>query len=99
MDSLTVGDRLIARDSGWLTLLPEVVVQDELRLGLLVSVARVSALQERFYAITAPRRQRHAVLEDLLARAETLALEAASPPSARAARPARAVRAKRPPRG
>jgi LysR family transcriptional activator of nhaA len=69
--------RLIARDSGWLTLLPEVVVQDELRQGVLVSVARVTALQERFYAITAPRRQRHAVLEELLTRAQAAV---ASPP-------------------
>ncbi|MBX4377609.1 LysR family transcriptional regulator substrate-binding protein, partial [Mycobacterium tuberculosis] len=30
--------RLIARDSGWLTVLPEVVVQDELRTGILVKV-------------------------------------------------------------
>ena len=59
--------RLIARDSGWLTLLPEVVVQDELRTGLLTTVGRSTALQERFYAITTPRRQRTEVLEQLLA--------------------------------
>ncbi len=59
--------RLIARDSGWLTLLPEVVVQDELRAGLLVAVGQSAALQERFYAITTPRRHRIEVLERLLA--------------------------------
>lgn len=61
--------RLIARDSGWLTLLPEVVVQDELRAGLLVTVGHSTALEERFYAITTPQRHRIDVLETLLARA------------------------------
>lgn len=59
--------RLIARDSGWLTLLPEVVVQDELRAGSLVVAGVSSQLQERFYAITAPHRSRIDVLEQLLA--------------------------------
>ncbi|VVE13943.1 LysR family transcriptional regulator [Pandoraea morbifera] len=59
--------RLIARDSGWLTVLPEVVVQDELRTGSLVVVGQSTALQEHFYAITAPRRHRIEVLEQLLA--------------------------------
>lgn len=58
--------RLIARDSGWLTLLPEIVVQDELRAGSLVVVGVSSQLQERFYAITAPHRGRIDVLEELL---------------------------------
>ena len=58
--------RLIARDSGWLTLLPEVVVQDELRAGILVAVGQSTALLERFYAITTPRRHRIEVLEQLL---------------------------------
>ncbi len=60
--------RLIARDSGWLTVLPEVVVQDELLAGVLVTVGRSSALQERFYAITTPHRHRIDVLENLMAR-------------------------------
>ena len=58
--------RLIARDSGWLTLVPEVVVQDELRAGTLVAVGHSTVLQERFYAITTPRRHRIEVLEQLL---------------------------------
>ncbi len=58
--------RLIARDSGWLTLLPEVVVQDELRTGILVTVGHSNALQEGFYAITTPHRHRIEVLEQLL---------------------------------
>jgi LysR family transcriptional activator of nhaA len=47
--------RLLARDSGWLTVLPEVVVQDELRSGLLVTVGRTDQLRENFYAITTRR--------------------------------------------
>jgi LysR family transcriptional activator of nhaA len=59
--------RLIARDSGWLTLLPEVVVQDELRTGHLVALGRSGQLQESFYAITTPHRHRMDRLERLLA--------------------------------
>ena len=58
--------RLVARDSGWLTVLPEVVVQDELRNGLLVTVGRSSLLQENFYAITNVHRHRMERLEQLL---------------------------------
>ena len=58
--------RLIARDSGWLTVLPEVVVQDELRSGSLVSAGQSSQLQERFYAITTPHRHRTEIVERLL---------------------------------
>ena len=58
--------RLIARDSGWLTVLPEVVVQDELRAGTLVTVGQSTLLQENFYAITTPRRHRIDALEQLL---------------------------------
>lgn len=59
--------RLVARDSGWLTVLPEVVVQDELRAGTLVTVGQSTALRERFYAITTPHRHRDERLEQLLA--------------------------------
>lgn len=65
--------RLIARDSGWLTVLPEVVVQDELRSGTLVAVGHSTELQERFYAITPPHRHRIDVLENLLAQAPAAA--------------------------
>ena len=58
--------RLIARDSGWLTVLPEVVVQDELRAGVLVKLGRSDQLQEHFYAITALRRQRLERLDRLI---------------------------------
>lgn len=58
--------RLIARDSGWLTVLPEVVVQDELRSGSLVTVGQSTQLQEHFYAITTPHRHRIEMLERLM---------------------------------
>lgn len=58
--------RLIARDSGWLTVLPQVVVQDELRTGLLVVVGESDELRETFYAITTPRKHRLPVLEQLI---------------------------------
>ena len=60
--------RLVARDSGWLTMLPEVVVQDELRSGVLVTVGRSKQLQESFYAITTLHRHRIERLDQLLAR-------------------------------
>lgn len=59
--------RLIARDSGWLTVLPEVVVQDELRTGALVMLGRSAELREHFYAITTAHRHRIERLESLLA--------------------------------
>lgn len=59
--------RLIARDSGWLALLPGVVVQDELRSGELLAVGQSDRLQESFYAITSPRRHRVEKLDMLLA--------------------------------
>lgn len=59
--------RLIARDSGWLTVLPEVVVQDELRSGTLLQVGQADQLQEHFYAITTAHRHRIERLERLLA--------------------------------
>jgi LysR family transcriptional activator of nhaA len=64
--------RLIARDSGWVTLLPGVVVQDELRSGVLVPVGQLLELQERFYAITTVHRHRMEMLESLLARHDAL---------------------------
>ncbi len=59
--------RLVARDSGWLTVLPEVVVQDELGTGHLVTVGRSTQLREHFFAITTLHRHRLDRLEQLLA--------------------------------
>ncbi|MBU3724992.1 MAG: LysR family transcriptional regulator [Burkholderiaceae bacterium] len=58
--------RVLARESGALTLVPPVVVQDELRSGLLVERYSIPQLQESFYAITASRRYPSVVLRKLL---------------------------------
>lgn len=47
--------RLLARDSGSVALVPEVVVQDELREGVLAKYCEVPGIFENFYAITAKR--------------------------------------------
>jgi LysR family transcriptional activator of nhaA len=72
--------RLIARDSGWVTLLPAVVVQDELKSGVLVTVGQLEALQERFYAITTVHRHRMELLERLLVRSNEVASEGQAAP-------------------
>lgn len=61
--------RLVARDSGWITVLPEVVVQDELHSGALVHVGESSHLSEHFYAITSQHAQVASALDQLLLRA------------------------------
>lgn len=58
--------RLVARDSGWITVLPEVVVQDELRSGVLVNVGQSAQLTEHFYAITAQHDHPPRALAELL---------------------------------
>lgn len=70
--------RLIARDSGWLTVLPEVVVQDELESGQLVCVGQSTLLQERFYAVTTPHRHRIELVERLLTGAPPPPVDAAA---------------------
>lgn len=60
--------RLIARDSAWLTLVPPVVVRDELQAGLLVEKARVPGVTEGFYAIVQGRRFPNPLLAGLLDR-------------------------------
>lgn len=58
--------RLLARDSGAITVLPEVVVQDELREGRLQRYCAVPGVFENFYAITAFRRRPAAVVQAIL---------------------------------
>ena len=60
--------RLMARQSGALTLVPPVVVQDELRSGSLVERCSIPQISERFYAITGQRRFMHPLLKTLLTR-------------------------------
>jgi LysR family transcriptional regulator, transcriptional activator of nhaA len=60
--------RLLARDSDAVALVPSVVVQDELRTGVLQELCQVPDLQESFYAITVPSRFPPALLKELLRR-------------------------------
>lgn len=59
--------RLLARDSGAVALVPEVVVQDEIKSGLLKKYATLDTVVERFYAITAKRHFDLPILNQLLA--------------------------------
>jgi len=61
--------RLLARDSGGVAMVPEVVVQDELESGVLSQYCEVPKIHENFYAITANRHFRNRALETLLQRA------------------------------
>jgi LysR family transcriptional activator of nhaA len=58
--------RLLARDSGGLAVVPEVVVQDELLSGELQKYCILKNVAERFYAITAKRHFELAALNILL---------------------------------
>jgi LysR family transcriptional activator of nhaA len=60
--------RLIARESDALSLVPLVVVQDELRSGALVERHRLPQVTEDFYAITTSRRFPNPLLRELLER-------------------------------
>jgi LysR family transcriptional activator of nhaA len=58
--------RLLARDSGGLAVVPEVVVQDELENGRLEKYWVLDTIVERFYAITAKRHFELVPLKTLL---------------------------------
>ena len=60
--------RLLARDSRAIALLPEVVVQDELRNGLLERYCVVPSVFEGFYAITAFRNSPSVLVREMLGR-------------------------------
>lgn len=63
--------RLLARDSGGLAVLPEVVVQDELQSGRLERYCVLDAVVERFYAITAKRHFELVALKTLLEQSQS----------------------------
>jgi LysR family transcriptional activator of nhaA len=65
--------RLLARECSGVTLVPPVVVKDELKTGALVERCRVPGLKECFYAITPNRRFPNPVVRELVssARSET----------------------------
>ena len=58
--------RLLARETGALALVPPVVVQDELRSGVLIERCSITQLRESFYAVTMRRRFAHPVLREML---------------------------------
>lgn len=58
--------RLLAREAPGLTLVPPVVVRDELDSGELVERCRVPELREGFYAITVARRFPNPLLREIL---------------------------------
>jgi LysR family transcriptional activator of nhaA len=60
--------RLLARDTDAIALLPTVVVQDELKAGVLVEYCVVPQLFEDFYAITVKRHFQSPILRSLLKR-------------------------------
>jgi LysR family transcriptional activator of nhaA len=62
--------RLFARESEGVTLVPPIVVRDELDSGVLVEHCRIPQLTESFYAIIQRRRFPNQLLGDLLTRYE-----------------------------
>jgi LysR family transcriptional activator of nhaA len=58
--------RLLARQTGALTLVPPVVVRDELQAGTLAERCTIPKLHENFYAITTRRRFAHPALREML---------------------------------
>ena len=60
--------RLLAREREGVTLVPPIVVRDELESGILVEHCRIPQLTESFYAITQKRRFPNQLLGDLLPR-------------------------------
>ena len=62
--------RLLARDSGGLAIVPEVVVQDELQSGVLQKYCVLPNVVERFYAITAKRHFELVALKTLLEKSQ-----------------------------
>ena len=58
--------RLLAREAEAVTLVPRVVVQDELRAGTLVELHRIRRIRENFYAITPARQFPNPLVKELL---------------------------------
>jgi LysR family transcriptional activator of nhaA len=72
--------RLMARESGLLTLVPAVVVKDELVSGEVVERHRFSGIKESFYAVTISRRFPNDLVAMLLESADRAASPAAKKP-------------------
>lgn len=58
--------RLLAREAEAVTLVPRVVVRDELREGTLVELHRIRRIKESFYAITPARQFPNPLVKELL---------------------------------
>ncbi len=58
--------RLLARDSMALTVMPEVVVKDELKRGILKSYAQLPDIYENFYAVTIKKHSRKNEINNLI---------------------------------
>ncbi len=63
--------RLLARELDGVTLVPSIVVRDELESGVLVEHCRIPGVTESFYAIVQNRRFPNLLLAELLAGTET----------------------------
>ncbi|WP_341022585.1 LysR family transcriptional regulator [Brevundimonas diminuta] len=61
--------RLLARERAGITLVPPIVVRDELESGLLVEHRRIPEVSERFYAIVKQRRFPNRLIGELLDKA------------------------------
>lgn len=61
--------RLLARDSGGVAMVPEVVVQDEMQAGILEKYCAVPKVFENFYAITTRRHFQPTAMKKLLGKA------------------------------
>ena len=58
--------RLMARESGGVTLVPSIVVIDELRSGTLVERARLDTLREQFFCVSQQRRYPNPLVAELI---------------------------------
>ena len=58
--------RLMARESDGVTLVPSIVVIDELRSGVLVERARLETLREQFFSISQQRRYTNPLVAELI---------------------------------
>ncbi len=64
--------RLLARDTGAIAVMPEVVVKDELKQKKLVSYLKLPNVYENFYAITIKRQYQNTIVNDLIHHAMAL---------------------------
>jgi len=64
--------RLMAREGHGLALVPPVVVQDEIKSGILVETHRIPEIEETFYAITPSRRFPNPLVADLVGKMSDL---------------------------